>query len=268
MANRLVFHYFPGESWLHRWDARCKFIALALATFALLHMDDKALMLFSLLLAMALVTSRLPLKAMAHDLKAWSLFLLFIFIVQALSFSDPDGAVVSWLPVSKSGLQEATRTCWKFGLILGYGVLFTFVTRPRDLQNALIWFLRPFPFLPAQRIALMVTLTLRLVPLIMDQLEEVSLANKSRLGNQRKDLLRKAKFLVLPLFQRSLIRTDELALALAARGYREDRPVHLPPVPPAHVMALLLVGTAVVACSPMGAGLLQEAFVGVSAWMN
>jgi len=268
MANRLVFHYFPGETWLHRWDARCKFLALALATFTLLHMDDPALMLFTLLLAAAMAASRLPLKAVARDLKAWFLFLFFIFVVQALSFSDPAGALVPWLPVSKSALQGAGKTCWRLGLILGYGVLFTFVTRPRDLQQALLWFLKPFPFLPAQRMALMVTLTLRLVPLIMDQLEEVSLANKSRLGNQCKGLLRRAKFLVLPLFQRSLIRTDELALALAARGFREDRPLHLPPVPWAHAMALLLVGAVSAACSPWCCALLEEAVAGVCAWVK
>lgn len=149
--------------------------------------------------------------------------------------------------------------------MLCYGVLFTFVTRPRDLQNALIWFLKPFPFLPAQRISLMVTLTLRFLPLIMDQLEEVSLATRSRLGNQRKDLLRRAKFLVLPLFQRSLIRSDELALALAARGYREDRPVHLPPIPLAHLLALILVGLSVAACSPLASPYFGEALATVFA---
>ena len=258
MAYRLVFHYFPGQSPLHYWDARCKFIALALATFALLRMDEKALVLFSLLLAFAITLTRLPLKAMLHDLKAWSLFLVFLFMVQAVSFSDPDRVLLSWLPVSASSLQAAGLTCWRLGLILGFGVLFTFVTRPRDLQHALIWFLKPIPFLPAQRIALMVTLTLRLVPLIMDQLEEVSLANRARLGNQRKNLLQRARFLVLPLFQRSLIRTDELALALTARGYREDRPVHLSPIPARHIIPLVVVGMVAMGCSPMGASLLQE----------
>jgi biotin transport system permease protein len=256
MAYRLVFHYFPGDSRLHRWDTRCKFIGLALATFGLLHMEAKALVLFSLLLAVGVASSHLPLRAVVHDLKAWALFLLFIFVVQALSFSEPQETLAPWFPVSNAGCQAAALTCWRLGLILGYGVLFTFVTRPRDLQDALIWFLKPFPFLPAQRIALMVTLTLRLIPLIMDQLEEVSLASKSRLGNRRKSLLHRAKFLVLPLFQRSFIRTDELALALAARGYREDRTVHLQPIPLAHVLVLILVGLSVAACSPLASHLM------------
>lgn len=244
---------------MHRWDARCKFIGLALATFGLLHMGKLPLILFSVLLATAVIASRLPLRSLVHDLRSWSFLLFFIFVVQALSYPDPGRTLLPWLPVSESGLQEAALTCWRLGLMLGYGVLFTFVTRPRDLQNSLIWFLKPFPFLPAQRIALMVTLTLRLLPLIMDQMEEVSLATRSRLGNQRRNLLRRARFLVLPLFQRSLIRSDELALALAARGYREDRPVHLPPIPAGHILALMVVGLVVAACSPFACPFLVEA---------
>jgi len=263
VAYRLVFHYFPGDSLLHRWDARCKFVGLALVTFGLLHMSEMVLLLFSVLFAGAVAYSRLPVKAMAHDLKTWAFFIFVIFVVQVLCYPDAERTLLPWLPISKPGLREAALTCWRLSLILCYGVLFTFVTKPRDLQNALIWFLRPFPLLPAQRIALMVTLTLRLLPLIMDQMEEVSLATRSRLGNQRKGLLRRAKFLALPLFRRSVIRADELALALAARGYREDRPVHLPQIPMTHVLVLVLVGLAVAVCSPMASRFVGEAFAAI-----
>jgi biotin transport system permease protein len=263
MAYRLVFHYFPGDSMLHRWDARCKFLGLALATFGLLQMNEMALVLFSMFFFAAVANCRLPLKPIAHDLKAWSLFLLFIFLVQALGYPDSGELLLTWLPVSEAGLHAAALTCWRLVLILCYGVLFTLVTKPRDLQNALIWFFKPFPFLPAQRIALMVTLTLRLLPLIMDQLEEVSLAVRSRLGNQGKGLLRKARFLVLPLFYRSLIRADELALALAARGYNENRPVFLPRIPLTHFLALGLLVLTIVVCSPQASPLVQGVFAGI-----
>jgi biotin transport system permease protein len=228
-------------------------------------MNEKALLLFSILLAGAVVCCRLPVKAVAHDLRAWSVFLIFIFLVQALASPDPERTFFPWLPVSKSGLTDAALTCWRLGLMLGYGVLFTLVTKPRALQNALIWFLKPFPFLPAQRIALMVTLTIRLLPLIMDQMDEVALATRSRLGNQRKDLLRKAKFLVLPLFRRSLIRADELALALAARGYREDRPMNLPRIPLRHWLALIPLGLCVGVSSPLFLEYVQDVTTAVLA---
>jgi energy-coupling factor transporter transmembrane protein EcfT len=244
---------------LHRWDARCKFLGLILATFGLLHMDGKALVLFSLLLFSAGFCCRLPVKAMAHDLKAWLVFLAFIFLVQALVASDPERTFFPWLPVSRTGLTDAALICWRLGLMLGYGVLFTLVTKPRELQNGLIWYLQPFPFLPAQRIALMVTLTIRLIPLIMDQRNEVALATRSRLGNGRKDLLRRAKFLVLPIFRRSLIRADELATALAARGYREDRPLSLPRIPLPHWLALIPLGLCVMVSSPLLSEYVQDA---------
>jgi len=202
---------------------------------------------------------------MAHDLRAWSVFLIFIFLVQVLGSPDPERTFFPWLPVSRPGLSEAVLTCWRLALMLGYGVLFTLVTKPRDLQNALIWYLQPFPFLPAQRIALMVTLTVRLLPLIMDQMDDVALATRSRLGNQRKDLLRRAKFLVLPLFHRSLIRADELAVALAARGYREDRPVHLPRIPLLHWLALLPLGLCLILSSTLLSEYSQDALTAVLA---
>jgi energy-coupling factor transporter transmembrane protein EcfT len=263
MAYRLAFHYLPGDSVLHRWDARCKFLGLALVTFSLLHMNEMTLILLSVFLAAALASCHLPLRAIARDLKAWSLFLLFLFLLQALDYPDPDGALPLWLPATPAGIYAAALTCWRLGLILCYGVLFTLVTKPRDLQDALIWFFKPFPFLPAQRIALMVTLTLRLLPLIMDQLEDVSLASRSRLGNQRKGLLLKARFLVLPLFRRSLIRADELALALAARGYNENRSIFLPQIPPRHFLGLVLVALFVIICSPQAFCLVQDAVAGI-----
>ncbi len=226
-------------------------------------MSENALLLFSLFLAVAVAYSRLPVKSMARDLRSWAVFLSFIFVVQVLSYPDAETTLLTWLPISKPGLREAALTSWRLGLVLCYGVLFTFVAKPRDLQNALIWFLRPFPFLPAQRIALMVSITLRLLPLIMDQMEEVSLATKSRLGNQHKGLLRRVKFLVLPLFRRSVIRADELAHALAARGYREDRPAYLPQIPKAHVLVIVLMGVGMAFLSPIACNLARGAVAAV-----
>jgi biotin transport system permease protein len=265
MAYRLVFHYFPGDSVLHRWDARCKFVCLALMTCGLLQMNERALVVLSVLFVTTVATCRLPLKSIARDLKAWSLFLFLIFLVQALGHtgSGGEGALPAWFPFSEAGLYAAALTCWRLGLILCCGVLFTLVTKPRELRDALIWFLKPLPFLPAQRIALMVTLTLRLLPLIMDQLEEVSVATRSRLGNHRRGMLRKARALLLPLFSRSLVRADEMALALAARGYNEDRPIFLARIPLTHGLALGLVAVSVALCIPQASHLVQETFARV-----
>lgn len=238
MAYRLVFHYFPGRSNLHRWDARCKFPALLALSFATLHMDMPKLVILTGLLGAALISIRLPLRSFLQDVKSWGLFLLFILLLQVLFPSGPDPTPPG--PPFFHAIQPAILTCWRLGLLLCYAALFTSVTRSRELQEALIWFMNPLPFFPGRRIALMVALTMRFLPLLLDQWEEVRTAIRSRMGERRKNPIVRAKCASLPLFRRSLIRADELALALAARGYREDLPLRIPPVPPKHVLLLML----------------------------
>lgn len=239
MAARLTFHYFPGDTCLHRWDARCKLLGMAILAVGILHMGEGALATFSIVWAAALRFSRIPAKALLQDLRVWGIFLGLIFLVQAFSSPTDWTAVRSGLPAAARTLKPAVLACWRLGLILCYSVLFTFVTRPREVQDAVVWYLKPFPFLPAQRLALMISLTIRFLPLILDQAEEVRAAERSRLGELRKNPFLRVKYFILPVFRRSLIRADELAVSLAARGYREDLPVDLPRIPRYHAGSLV-----------------------------
>jgi biotin transport system permease protein len=85
----------------------------------------------------------------------------------------------------------------------------------------------------------MVSLTLRFFSIILDQTEEVRLAHRARMGDQSRNPFRKAKFLVLPVLRRSLFRAEDVTLALAARGYRDDAPVRLPGMNPSTLVPLL-----------------------------
>ena len=252
MAGRLVFHYLPGDTALHRWDARCKFAAAALLSFALLHMNNRSLAIFSILLAFGIPIARLPWKRLLLELKVWWRFLAVIFLLQAWSPGSPRLESLPWLPAGATELQAAALACWRLGLILCCAAFFTAVTRPRELQDAILWLLKPFPFLPARRIALMATLTMRFLPMVLDEADEVRAAGRARLGHRRKNPILRMKFFVVPLFRRALLRADEMALALAARGYREDLPVILPGIPAGHLVALALFGVLVLlsACEP------------------
>ena len=239
MAQRIALHYFPGDSFLHRWDARCKFFGLLGITLSLLKTEILWFASASGLLLALLILSRLPLRRFLADFWAWAIFLLLLFLFQALFTPGPRPSLCPWLPVSQDGLKLGGFTCWRLGLILGYAVLFTAVTRPRELQDAVTWLLKPVPFLPERRIGLMVSLTLRFFSLILDQAEEVRLAVKARLGDRSKNPFRKAKVLSLPILRRSLSRAEEVTLALAARGYRDDLPLRLSKLPISHLAPLL-----------------------------
>ncbi|MDI6764722.1 MAG: energy-coupling factor transporter transmembrane component T [Thermodesulfobacteriota bacterium] len=238
---RIALHYFPGNSLLHRWDARCKFFGLLMITGTLIQTRISWFIFDSILLVGLFFLSRFPFKQLLRELRFWTIFLFILFLFQSLFTPGLRLHSFPWLPVSKEGLLLGGLTCWRLGLILGYAVVFTAVTRPRELRDALIWFLKPVPFLPERRIGLMVSLTLRFFSRTLDQVEEVSLAHQARLGDQNKNPIRKAKFLALPILRRSILEAEEVTFALAARGYREDLPIHLSQIPIYHLMPLFLM---------------------------
>ncbi len=241
MAQRIALHYFPGNSLLHRWDARCKFFGLLMITATLVQSKITWLTFDSILLIGLLILSRLPLRQFLRDFWMWAIFLLALFLFQAFFTPGLRVSAFPWLPVSKEGLILGGITVWRLGLILSFSILFTAMTRPRELQDALIWLLKPIPFLPERRVGLMVSLTLRFFSIILDQAEEVRLAHKARLGDQNKNPFRRAKFLALPLLRRSFSRAEDVTLALAARGFRDDLPLQLPKLPFSHLIPLFIL---------------------------
>jgi len=237
MAAGLAFHYVPGDSFLHRWDPRCKVAALAFTALAILQAGPTKLAFLSLAPPLAVYLSRLPLKPMLRDLKMWGIFLGMIFAVKVLFHPGAPGTGLAW-PPSPRAFQSASWTCWRLVLVLGLAVVFTAVTRPREVRDVVHWILEPLPFLPARRIALMVSLTIRFLPLLLDEWEEVKLAARSRLGDRRKGFFKRAKFIALPLFRRAFLRADDMSFALAARGYRDDVAVKLPSIAHGHLAGL------------------------------
>jgi biotin transport system permease protein len=238
---RIALHYFPGNSPLHRWDARCKFFGLLMITATLLQSKVTWLTFDTILLIGVLIISRLPLRQFLRDFWIWVIFLLALFLFQAFFTPGPRLSFFSRLPVSQDGVRLGSLTCWRLALILGYAVLFTAITRPREVQDTLIWLLKPFPFLHGRRIGLMVSLTIRFFSIILDEAEEVRLAHKARLGDLNKNPVRKAKSLALPLLRRSFSRAEDVTLALAARGFRDDLPLQLPKLPFSHLIPLFLL---------------------------
>ena len=187
------------------------------------------------------ILSRFPLKQFLREFRFWVIFLFILFLFQILFTQGIRLSLLPWLPVSKEGLVLGGITVWRLGLILCYATLFTAVTRPKELQEAITWFIKPVPFLSERRIGLMVSLTIRFFSIILDEAEEVRLAHNARMGDREKNPFRRAKSLGLPLLRRSFSRAEEVTFALAARGYRDDLPLHLSKLPLFHLIPLFLL---------------------------
>lgn len=222
MAQRLALHYLPGRSPLHLWDGRCKLVGLPLVTGSLLFEDPYLLLLPTILFIGLQILSGTGVRPVYRTFLSWLPILLLLFVVRAFTATGSVVRGMGWVPATLDSLAGAGLMCWRMTLIILYGVLFTAVTKPNDMRDALISLFRPVPLIPEKRVATMTTMTIRFFTILLDLIHEVRLANSARLGDRVRRPLRAIKCLMLPVIRRSLRRADDMALALAARGYRED----------------------------------------------
>ncbi|HZK47876.1 MAG TPA: energy-coupling factor transporter transmembrane component T, partial [Atopostipes sp.] len=111
-------------------------------------------------------------------------------------------------------------------LIVMMSTILTLTTTPLEIADGIESLLKPLKKLkvPVQEIALILSISLRFVPTLMQETEKIMNAQRSRgvdfsSGNliQR---MKKVVPLLIPLFISSIDRADQLAVAMTARGYR------------------------------------------------
>jgi energy-coupling factor transporter transmembrane protein EcfT len=85
------------------------------------------------------------------------------------------------------------------------------------------WFLKPVPLIPEQKVAVMMGLILRFVPVIFDQAKETLEAQRARCVQNRKNPVYRLIKLGFPLMRRTFERADDLVAAMEARGFTENR---------------------------------------------
>ena len=112
-------------------------------------------------------------------------------------------------------------------LVLGSSVL-TLVTSPIALTEGIEALLKPTKKIgvPAHEIAMMMSIALRFIPTLIDELDKIKKAQMARGADfDTGGLVAKAKSMIpllVPLFVSAFRRADELAMAMEARCYRGD----------------------------------------------
>ena len=219
MADLSVFTYTPGESGLHEGDARFKLLTLLLLTVTISTGRLWSLFAVNALLVTGLFLIRVPLPTLLKEMRYFGAFLLVVWLVRALG--TPGRIVVSFGPLALTleGAGQGGLICWQMVTVLMAGLLFTRTTRMVEVRAATAWLLKPIPFLNTHQAALMLGLLVRFIPLILTQAKEIRQAQQARgLENRRSPFLRLTA-IAFPLLRATLIKSDRIATAMAARGY-------------------------------------------------
>lgn len=223
----LLGQYYPADSAVHRLHAACKIIVTLLYMVTLLVVDSWAAWGFLTLLCIICVAlSKVPLITVWRGTQIIAVFALFTWLLNLFLFP---GEQVLWqwkfLTITMESLTHGAAMALRLVLLVVFASLMTLTTRPIELTDGLERLLKPFTRvgIPAHEIAMIMSIALRFIPTLLDELERIMLAQRARgadLGQG--SLLRRIKAfipLLVPLFVSAFRRAEDLAQAMEAKCY-------------------------------------------------
>ena len=219
--------YVPDDSPVHRLDPRVKMgavLLLMMVPFAL-H-GFWGYLLLSAFVAQAALMAHVPLLALLRTLR--NLFWIGFFMFFLYIFTTPGQPLIAWGDISATweGLLAAGVQIYRLILVVVMASLLTFTTSPVQLSHGLEALLAPLERLrlPVRELTIVLTIALRFVPTLFEEIEKIAKAQRARGVDLRSGgPLRRARNLVpvfVPIFVSAFRRANDLATAMDARGFR------------------------------------------------
>ncbi len=207
-----MLRYKEKESAVHKVDPRVKILWVLGVSSMLLVDKTFALWAFVILFA-GYTAARISMVRAFCDLKMLVPFLLFPLVLHALA--DPGEVIMNMgaADVTLEGVYKGVQNTGALAALILCIPLLIYTTETKKIQQALYWFRIP------AKIVFMLTITLRFLPLIHEELVRIRVAQAVR-GHKAKSSVMP---LILPLLHKSLARAWKLAVALETRGFDPDK---------------------------------------------
>ena len=199
--------YFPGESVVHKLDARLKVLMVVAYIVALFCAKGPiSYSLCFIVLGLCIGLSRIKLKMMLRGLKP----ILFIVSFTAFlnMFYTPGIVLWKWwiFTLTREGIVNAFYMVTRIIMLILCTALLTYTTSPIALTDALEHLLGPLKKLrvPVHEFTMMMTIALRFIPTLIEETDKIMSAQKARGADfESGNLIRRAKALIpvlVPLF--------------------------------------------------------------------
>lgn len=227
ISDITIGQYFPGESVVHKLDARMKItltIALVIAIFICKNLFSLlAIVIASLLL---IFISKIPLKTVLKSIKPLVIIICITAVLNLFYGSGDPLVQLGRLKITIDGIMTAVFMAVRIITLVVISSLLTYTTSPTELTDGLEHLLKPLKLfkIDVHSISMTMTIALRFIPTLIEEIQKIMSAQKSR-GAQLDSggLIQKAKALVpvlVPLFVSAFRRANDLAYAMECRCYR------------------------------------------------
>ncbi|MBR3815975.1 MAG: energy-coupling factor transporter transmembrane protein EcfT [Clostridia bacterium] len=227
ISDITIGQYYKAESFIHKLDARAKII-LTVLFIALIFLCKNfiSLALTLVMVILSVLLSSVPVKMYIKSLKPIIPIVLFTAVLN-MFYTGGENVVFSFkgITLTSEGIFTAIFLAARIVLLIIASSILTYTTVPTMLTDAIEKLLSPLKLfkVPVQSWAMMMTLALRFIPTLIEEIEKITNAQKSRGADfESGRLLQRIKAvipIIIPLFVSSFRRASDLAYAMSCRCY-------------------------------------------------
>ena len=226
MTGIKLGQYVHGDSLLHRLDPRTKIICCTIIVIAILiNYRWYYLLFFALLMAAAIRASGMDSRFVLGSLRSIRTLLLVTFIFQALLTPGEAVWAMGILHVTREGLAMGAINLLRLIILYLGSMVLLMTTSPMKLSAGIDSLLLPLSRLkiPTYNFSTILSISFRFIPTLIDEAVAIQDAQRSRgaqfdsprLGTRLKSYLA----ILIPLFEASLLRAEELGEAMDSRCF-------------------------------------------------
>ena len=216
--------YFPGDTIVHRLDARTKLILVVLYIVALFQSNGWVSYIAVLLATAAcMALSQIKPATIFKGLKPM-LFIIALTVALNMFYTQGTPIIPGWI-ITWEGIARSVKMILRIVLLITGTFLLTYTTSPIALTDGLELLLNPLKKIkvPVHEMTMMMSMALRFIPTLIEETDKIMSAQKARGADfETGSLIQRAKALLpvlVPLFVSAFRRADELAVAMESRCY-------------------------------------------------
>jgi len=226
MKRTKLGRYLPGNSIIHQLDPRTKLLGwLAMVTAILVSYSWPVLLLNTGLVFIVIYLAQTSLSSVMRGVKWLWIIFIFSFLAQCVFTQGVPLFSLGSLTVTVEGVYRGLATFLRLLILFLSATILTMTTSPMKLAGGLEALFAPLSRLgaPVNQFAMLITISLRFIPTLLEEAETITKAQKSRgapFTSPKKLVRLKTTLAVLiPLVVGSLQRATDLATAMESRCY-------------------------------------------------
>ena len=227
LGDITIGQYYKGNSVVHKMDARAKIIFTVLFVVMIFMCKNfLSLGVVGVFVLLSMLACGVPFRVFFKSLKPIVPVVLFTALLNIFYVSGGEELISFWiLKITTKGIMTAVFMAIRIVFLIIASSILTYTTVPTMLTDAIEKLLSPLRLIkvPVHTIAMMMTLALRFIPTLIEEIEKITNAQKARGADfesgKLADRVRAVVPILIPLFVSSFRRAYELAFAMSCRCY-------------------------------------------------